>query len=146
MTLRRHFACLFVSLSVGMGCSGSTGPSSAVSLILSVEPTENGNVLAYQFTVANGSSAAIFLPACNHTVRPDFLIGGPANTRDHYSGSVCITIYSQVPVRLDAGASYTGEGVLGRRDGVWYTPSIRYSFKRDFSRPRTAEATRFSAP
>ena len=144
MTLPRRFVGLGACLSLALGCGGLTDPSPDLVLTLSrVDPEAGGSVLSYQFTVANRGDAPVFVPACNHSVHPDFTLEGPEHQRDGVSGSLCIAILDMSPVRVAPGTVVAGQGAVIRRVGVRYTPSLSYSIRSDMASSRTVRAPSF---
>lgn len=147
MSLSRQLVRLTVFLSLTSACGGLADPAPNLILTLSqIQSDQAGGVVRYQFTLANRGEQSVFVPACNQQVRPDFSLDGPNNFRDGVSGSACIAILDMSPRRLAAGAVIHGEGVVARRVGVRYTPSVSYAFRSEMTPRRMVHAPSFVVP
>lgn len=124
--MRVNPALLLLAGTALTACSTPSEPAPVTLQMQLVSAVMPAAEIEYRFTVRNDGAATIYLPACNGTVVPTFSIVGPGDIRDRTS-YICPANVSSSPVALGPGERHLGSGLLARRPGARFEPSVNYA-------------------
>ena len=124
--MTHHFGSLLLLAAALSACSETSGPRSALLVLLDEVSFEPATGLHVAFGVRNVGSHTEHVPACDGRVNP-VLERRRTSDWHPYAGGICLANVSMVPIPIEPGGSLTGSTGAARAEPGAYRLVVSYA-------------------